>query len=105
METTYLKKCAKIKLNFIEEVKLKQIVFNLRMYFIFQSFVETFHRHLEICFDAEKQSSLEEIRDWFNGRLTECGQKPWRRQGRKWAIAQLKLNLHVSMWQRKDTPL
>jgi len=48
---------------------------------------------------------LEEICDWFNGILTECGQKPWRRKGRKWAIAQSKLSLHVSMWQRRDTLL
>ena len=75
------------------------------MYFIFQSIVETFHQHFELCFNAEKQSSLEEILHWFNGKLTGSGQKPWRRKGKKWAIAQSKLKLNISMWQRRDTPL
>jgi len=75
------------------------------MYFIFQAIIETFDRYFEICFDTKKQSSLEDIRKWFNGRLTGCGQKPWRRHGRKWAIAQSKLRIHASMWQHRDPPL
>ena len=95
---------ANIKLNFIEEVSVKyQIILNL---YIFQAIVQiSFHRHFMICFDSEKQSSLEDIRQWFNIMLVGCGQKPWRKQGRKWAIVQSRLSLCESMWQRRETPL
>ena len=95
---------AKIKLNFIEEVSLKYYVIVYILSFL-QALVETFHRHFTVCFNSEKQSSLEDIRQWFNGMLVGCGQKAWRKQGRKWAIVQSKLNLNVSMWQRRETPL
>ena len=95
---------AKIKLNFTEKVNLKYHVIVYILLFL-QDLVETFHRHFEACFDSEKQSSLEDMRQWFNGMLVGCGQKPWRKQGRKWAIVQSKLSLHVSMWQRREKPL
>ena len=95
---------AKIKLNFIEEVSLKYYVIVYILSFL-QALVETFHRHFIVCFNSEKQSSLEDIRQWFNGMLVGCGQKPWRKQGRKWAIVQSKLSLNVSMWQRREPPL
>ena len=96
---------ANIKLNFIEEVNLKYHVIVYILSFL-QVLVEvTFHRHFEVCFDCEKQSSLEDIRQWFNGMLVGCEQKPWRKHGRKWAIAQSRLNLHVSMWQSREKPL
>ena len=96
---------AAIKLNFIEEVNLKYhaIVYILSFP---QVLVEvTFHRHFEACIDNEKKSNLEDIRKWFNGMLVGCGQKPWRKHGRKWAIAQSKLRLHVSTWQSREKPL
>ena len=95
---------AKIKLNFIEEVSLKYHVIVYILLFL-QDLLETFHCHFEVCFNREKQSSLEDIRQWFNSMLVGCGQKPWRKQGRKWAIVQTKLSLHVSMWQRRETLL
>ena len=72
---------------------------------IFQALVEeSFHQHFMVCFDSEKQLSLEDIRQWFNGMLVGCGQKIWRKQGRKWAIVQSKLSLHTCMWQRREIP-
>ena len=71
-----------------------------------QALVEiTFHRYFMVCFDSEKQSSLKDIRQWCNDVLVGCGLKPWRKQGRKWAIAQSRLSLHETMWQRREIPL
>ena len=64
-----------------------------------------FHIYYVVCFDAEKKSSLEDIREWFNVHLVGRGQQPWRKHGRKWKFVQSKLGLRVSMWQLREKPL
>ena len=99
-----IKHYAKIKLNYIEEVSVKYCI--ILYYIFFQALVEeSFPQHFMVCFDDEKQLSLEDIRQWFNSMLVGCGQKIWKKQGKKWAIVQSKLSLHACMWQRREIPL
>lgn len=78
--------------------------YNLMCSYLFQAIIATFYHYYTVCFDTEKQSSLEEIREWFNIKLVSYGQDPWRKHGRKWAIVQSKLSLHMATWQRRASP-
>ena len=68
----------------------------------FQALIDTFYQEYTVCFDHSKKATSEEILRWFNVKLVGCGQKPWKKISRKWAIAQAKLRLSVQVWQRRD---
>ena len=73
---------ANIQLNLIEEVNLKYHAIVYILSFLQVLVKVTFHRHFKVCLDSKKQLSLEDIRQWFNGMLVGCGQKPWRKPGK-----------------------
>ena len=99
------KKYYSITLNYYEEVSLKYIAHNSMCFLIFQALIELFQKHFMVCFDAEKKSTPEEIREWFNTQLVGYGLEPWGIRSRKWIIAKSKIRLSTTMWKQRDTPL